>query len=231
MSLVLPVLSTGITHSQNIPEGYILQYEQNFSKKNACNDFVFSSPESWSISSEKGNCFLSFADTDNYDPPFSSPRIIAVFGNLIFGDFILEADLMQTDKNQNGAGLCIFYGIKDSVRYYFANLGNNDSIIQNLYLVNNNPAVAINTDLVRGISWGEQKWHKIRIERNIITRSTKVYFDNMQKPVLKAVDWTLVMGYIGFGSYNNSGRIDNIKIWSQTSISEPAGFFRKKAER
>ena len=79
-----------------------------------------------------------------------------------------------------------------------------------------------------GISWGNQKWHKVRVARNIVNRSVKVYVDNMKNPVITSVDPELVMGYIGFGTFKDPGCIDNIKIWAPTSIPEEAVFFEFK---
>ncbi len=224
--LLLPIIPG---HAQNIPDGYLLQYQQNFSAKNAVQDFKFSDAGSWRISVEKGNNFLEFTDTGLYQPPVLSPGIIAIVDDRIWGDFILEANVMQTGQEPAKRSMCILFSIKDSAKYYYVDLSSgSDENSNGIFLVNNKPVVKIGTDSIPGINWGNNKWHKVRIERNIVTRNVKVFFDNMEQPFMESTDWNLVMGYVGFGSFSDKGRIDNIKIWSQTSIPEPAGFFRKK---
>jgi hypothetical protein len=93
--------------------------------------------------------------------------------------------------------------------------------------VENAQQVRVRSTLIRNIRCTPGKWHKIRVKRDIVDTSIKVFFNDMKEPYLETKDRTYIMGYIGFGSGSGRGKIDNIKIWSQTSIPEPAGFFIK----
>ncbi|MDH3650486.1 MAG: hypothetical protein OEQ53_12445, partial [Saprospiraceae bacterium] len=75
--------------------------------------------------------------------------------------------------------------------------------------------------------WGAtNSWHKVRIERNIREGNIKVYFDNMQVPVMEATDTHFEFGHIGFGSFDDTGRFDNIRIWAPALTPEKATFFK-----
>jgi hypothetical protein len=215
--------------SQSIPDGYILVYQQNFSSDTALKDFKFSSPGSWKIKSLRENRILECSGQSTYAPGFTSPAIMGIINRHILGEFILEADLMMPAADQEGRGLCIFFSVRDSLHYYYVHLASqvNDST-HGIFLVKNAPRYKVSDWQTEGISWGNQKWHKVRVTRNIVNRSVKVYVDNMKNPVMTSRDPELVMGYIGFGSFHDPGFIDNIKIWAPTSIPEEAGFFKFK---
>ena len=48
------------------------------------------------------------------------------------------------------------------------------------------------------------------------------------EPIMLAEDKTFPDGLIGFGSFDDSGLIDNIKIWGKKMGKEKAEFFQKK---
>ena len=226
------------TLSQNIPEGYILQYQQDFSGENPINDLRSDDFQFWTIGSSSGNKYLLFnhrmdVDSTKYshggdvDSPACSPLNICLIKNYIFGDFIIEASLMQSGVSADG-GIWILFGIKDSLKYYCVDVSSTDEgQNKGLFVVEDAQPVQIPCNQYRNIRWNPGKWHKVRIERNIVDTSVRVFFDDMKEPYLVTKDRTFIMGYIGFGSGAGEWRIDNIKIWSQTSIPEPAKFLRE----
>lgn len=215
--------------SQTLPEGYILIYEQNFSDKNALENFRFSNPVTWKISKIKDNRFLEFISDSCYMPAFYSPKNICILSNHIFGEFILEADIMQPVNEYNNGDICIFFSVKDSVQYYYAQIAClADNFNHGIFLVKKDSCKKISEQQNNGVSLSDAKWHKVRIVRNIVNRTVWVYVDDMKVPAMTARNPELVMGYIGFGSFDDGGRIDNIKIWAPTSIPDEATFFNKK---
>jgi len=121
-----------------------------------------------------------------------------------------------------------FRWIKDSTNFYCINISPmNDEDDNNIFAVIRSKPKKINATINKNIIWNLNKWHKIRIERNIVDTSIKVFFDNMKTPFMETIDRTFIMGYVGFGIGTGSARISNIKIWSQTSIPLPAVFFKQ----
>jgi hypothetical protein len=227
--LFLPVLIHISVTSQSLPDGYILLYEQNFSLARALKDFKFSNPESWKISTQNQNGCLEFSNQSGYIPAFRSPAIIGLISQHIFGDFVMEADLMQTGREYGHRDMCIFFSVKDSAKFYYIHLATQaDDNAHGIFLVKNAPRYKVSDWQSQGVQWGTDKWHKVRVERSIVSRTVNVYFDDMKNPVMTTKNPELVMGYLGFGSFDDSGRIDNIKIWGPTSIPEDANLFESK---
>jgi hypothetical protein len=55
----------------------------------------------------------------------------------------------------------------------------------------------------------------------------KVYFDDLSKPIMVAEDKTFGAGCIGFGAFDDTGKVDNIRIWGPAVETKPTGFFKK----
>lgn len=214
-------LLTAPLRSQKLPGGYILQYQQNFSDSKALTDFRLSNAKAWGIFNSGGNFYLQFNGIDQAGQPSVVPENSGILKNRIFGDFILEADVMP----EAGAGdlreVCLFIGYKDPARYYYVQLASTcDSITHGIFLVKNSLPVNLTGADEKPVSWSKNKWDHIRVERNIVKRTITVYVNDMSLAVLQVKDYELVMGSIGFGSVFNPVRIDNIKIWAPTVIPE-----------
>ncbi|MBN1159206.1 MAG: hypothetical protein JXA61_07480 [Bacteroidales bacterium] len=229
ITIAFTVLVTFNTSAQNIPEGYMLQYEQNFSNSRALADFRFSNPDAWNISSSGSRYYLQYRNDTSYKPKVISPGIIGILDNYIFGDFIMEADLMPLGSDSLVSEICILLGIKDSLQYYYVQLANKiNENTQGVFLVNKSHRLKITGDSTdKGIHsvFDKSTWYKIRIERDIVQRTIKVFYKDMTNPIMESRDYELVMGYIGFGAFSGSGCIDNLKIWAPTYIPEKTEIF------
>jgi hypothetical protein len=219
--IIMLALLTATLRSQKLPGGYILQYQQNFSDSKALTDFRLSNAKAWGIFNSGGNFYLQFNVTDQSGQPAVVPENTGILKNHIFGDFILEADVMP----EAGAGdlreVCLLLGYKDPSRYYCIQLASAcDSLTHGIFLVNKSIPVKLTGMDEKPVSWSKNKWDHIRMERNIVKRTITVFINDMTRPVLQVKDYELVMGSIGFGSVFNPVRIDNIKIWAPTVIPE-----------
>lgn len=201
----------------DIPKDYKLLYEENFESVADLSGFHTTDPKAWRISQDPSGKSLEIHGSSEYSPPFRSPFNIAMISGKKFGSFILEADLQQTGKEYGHRDLCLFFGMKDAAHFYYVHLASQaDPNAHNIFLVNGAPRTNIAQQVTEGIDWGTtEDWHKVRLERNIETGSIKVFFDNMDEPIMMAEDKHFDLGYIGFGTFDDSGKFDNIKIWGQ----------------
>jgi hypothetical protein len=225
-SILFPILSIilFIPHvlSQSIPEGYILQYGQKFVGNKGLGDFRFSNPSQWELFKLQSNSFLLLSQQNG-----SAPQVVclppnkAILKNRIFGDFILEADVMPGDNEVTSGEFCLFLGMKDSTKYYFILLSTDPANeLQGIYLVKNSccTKLPLKTSSPRPLVLNA--WQKIRVERNIVKRTIRVFAGDLEKPLLEVKDYELVMGSLGFGSLNSQACIDNVSIWAPTMIEE-----------
>lgn len=209
---------------------YKLVYSQDFESADAINEFEFTNPDKWQLN-DKGNggkC-LQFLGPGEYAPKVRSPLVIGLISEHVFGDFILEADLQQTGKEYGHRDMCIFYNFQDPSHFYYTHIASQaDPHAHNTFIVNNEPRTAIATKTTKGIDWGEEAWHKVRIERSVTEGTIKVFYDDMTTPIMLANDKTFTTGHIGFGTFDDSGKIDNIKIYAPDKKTKTANYFKKK---
>lgn len=210
--------------AQEIPSDYKLLYQQDFKEKDPLKDFEFTDKSAW----KKSGQALELFGKSNYTPRVRSPHNIAMIEGKKFGSFILEAELQQTGKEYGHRDLCLFFGMEDPENFYYVHMASvADPNAHNIFLVNNEPRTNIATKTTEGINWGEtDTWHKIRLERNIESGTIKVFFDDLSTPIMEAEDMHFDFGHIGFGSFDDTGKFDNIKIWGPGLAPEKKGFFK-----
>jgi hypothetical protein len=216
-----------------IPEGYKLQYEQKFDSRAALGDLVFSDPRAWRFAKDGDNGSLELHGKSDYNPRDRSPFNIALVADKVFGDFVLDLELQSTVKPYPHQDMCVFFGFEATNRFYYAHIAvrpdpvKAESHAHDIFIVKNAPRLAIAKEVSAGVTWGENEWHKIRIERRIADGSIKVYFDDMTRPIMHGEDKTFSTGCIGFGSFDDTGKIDNVKIWAPSVKAKKTGCFSK----
>lgn len=211
-----------------IPAGYSLLYDQNFEEPAAVRDFIFSDATAWKISRANNNAALELVKQSNYKPVVRSPVNISLINGKQFTDFVLEGDFIQTGREYGHRDMCIYFGFQNTTNFYYVHIATAaDPHAHNIFAVTNAPRIAIATETTKGVNWGLDIWHKVRLERNTGNGDIRVFFDDMSKPIMVAQDKTFGAGYAGFGSFDDTGMVDNIKIWGTEAKSKPAAFFGK----
>jgi len=208
-----------------IPADYRLVYAQNFSKAAALGDFLFSDPTAWKLSEEGGKKALELTKQSAYKPAVRSPFNIALIKDKAFDDFIVEAECVQTGKEYGHRDMCFFYGYQGPGKFYYTHIATKpDDHAHNCFIVNEAPRAKFAKEVNTGVDWGLNVWHRVRIERKASDGTVRVYFDDMEKPIMVAEDKTFGAGAIGFGSFDDTGRVANIKVWSKSveSTATPA---------
>lgn len=176
--------------------------------------FEFSDPSAWRI--ENGSLEL-FGPVD-YQPPFRSPHHIALLDSTVQGSFTLEADLKQTGREYGHRDLCIFVCFESPSRYIYAHLATKaDDNAHHIMLVDGAPRRPITTARTTGIDWGDDEWKHVRVVFDAEDRSLRVYFDSAPEPVLVAMGVPMEKGRVGFGSFDDSGRFENITLVAEST--------------
>jgi len=196
-----------------IPEGYLLQYSQQFLKTSSINDYITFFNNKLKLVSEKNNQFLRLLNNDTITPY----PALCILDNYIFGDFIFEFKARL--KKSLIPEFHIVMSFKDTLNYYSIQLlfSTKDSINFKL-IANDRGQKIIKFDKTFNVKLKE--WNEFVVVRELIDRSIKFYVNNKNNPIVVLNDWSLVMGHIGFGIKNGVVDIDDVKIWSQTYIDD-----------
>ncbi len=202
--------------SQDMPAEYRLVYHQDFSTPQAILDFDMTDPSAWKIDKTGMNSVLALYSASKYASRIRSPFNIAVIQSLKVSDFVLEVKLAQTGKEYGHRDLCLFFGLQDPTNFYYVHLATTaDDHANNIFIVNDAPRIKIASKTSTGTDWGTtDSWHTARIERKVDEGSIKVFFDDLEEPVMEASDIHFVSGHIGVGSFDDTGKFDDLKIWA-----------------
>ncbi len=209
-----------------LPPGYQLLYEQDFTKPEALKDFVFTDPAAWRLAKEKGRPALELHQQSAYKPEHRSPLNIALIADKVFGDFVLELDILSTKQPYPHQDMCLFFGFTGPMGYYYNHIAvAADPNAHNVFIVNHAPRKNIAKETTKGSTWGERVWHKVRAERDTQAGTYRVFFDG--QPLMLAEDKTFPKGYIGFGSFDDIGMVTSIKVWGPSVEAKPTEFFKR----
>ena len=202
-----------------------LLYEQKFDSAAALTDFIMTDAKAWRFSSSNS---LELAKQSGYKPIVRSPVNIALISDKVFSDFVLEADFLQTGREYGHRDMCIFFGFQTPTNFYYTHIATAaDPNAHNIFIVNGKPRTNIAKKTTKGVNWGLGVWHKVRLERTVADGAIRVFFDDMNEPIMIAEDKAFGAGYIGFGSFDDTGMIDNVKIWGTKVENKKAEFFRQ----
>lgn len=211
-----------------LPAGYSLLYQQDFTSPDSLNDFTFSDPAAWrwSAGTEGRPGALELFQQSRYTPRVRSPVNLALIVGREFGDFVLEAELQQTGREYGHRDFCVFFGAKDPANFYYVHLATRaDSHAHNVFLVNDAPRTNIASRTTAGVNWGAN-WHRVRLERTLADGGIRVFFDDLTQSIMLATDRHFDYGRIGFGSFGDTGKVANIRIWGPGLAPRREGFFR-----
>jgi hypothetical protein len=145
-----------------------------------------------------------------------------VIPSVKLGSFVLDVELQQTnpDENQPHRDLCIVFNGADHKHFLYAHLAStHDERSHNIHLINNAPRQPITVTNNGGIQWGAPgTWHKVRLVRDAESGDIAVYWEGkLDAPILTAKSTVFTSGYIGFGTFQDGGKVRNLKIWAKTS--------------
>lgn len=168
---------------------------------------------------------LHLVASADYEPPHRSPRAIALVDGTEYRSFTLDLEMMQTGREYGHRDLCLVFGFESAARYYYVHMATTpDANAHNVFLVDGAPRRNLLPAQERGVEWGQEEWHHVRLVRDVDAGTVRVYFDDMTEPVLQAEDTTIEWGRIGFGSFDDTGRFRRPVIRdAQSRPVDPAG--------
>ncbi len=204
--------------SSGIPENYKLIYQQDFKSEESLGEFVATDKRVWKWGSESGIGYIEHFGKSKYKYKVRSPYNIALVDGIEVKDFILEAKLRQTGKEYGHRDMCLFYNFKDRSHFYYTHIASvTDNHAHNCFIVNDEPRTKISHETTKGHKWGSREWHDLRLVRKHESGKIEVYVNDFKKPIMRAKDKTFDWGRVGFGSFDDTGRIAGVKLYAPES--------------
>jgi hypothetical protein len=166
----------------------------------------------WKIVKQGDTNAFHQTQQSKFKPPYRSPLNFALVKDLLVGDFIFEAKALSTVKDYGHRDMCVFFGYQDPSHFYYVHMAKAaDDHANQIFIVNGKDRVKISATTTKGTPW-DDKWHNIKIVRQVKDGSIKVYWDDMKSPIMTASDTTFAWGQIGVGTFDDTGMWDDVKI-------------------
>jgi hypothetical protein len=200
----------------------------------SADQLVVTDPAAWKVlRNETGDEFVELAYDkkgfkSSYTPKHLSPVHIALLKSYNLTDFVMDVEMQSTTEPYGHQDLCLFFGFESPERFYYVHLAPApDANAHNIFIVNGAPRKNLLEPQKKGVEWKKGTWHKVRLVRQGSTGKTEVYFDDLRKPILTAEDKTFPKGFVGFGSFDDTGRFRDVTIYTKNLvIDKPAAFFK-----
>ena len=195
-------------------QGMKLIYEHNFEDQSV-DRYLPTDKTAWRLKQEEnGNFVMSlFKRNSDFKPPYRSPLNRNLIRDLKVGSFVMDIRLKSTIADYNHRSLCLFFGYQDDGRLYYVHFGKKtDDHANQIFIVNHAPRTKISITTTPGTPWSDD-WHQARIIRDVDSGQITVFFDDLTKPAMTANDTTFTSGLLGFGSFDDIGDFDDIRIY------------------
>jgi len=210
-----------------IPDNYKLLYSSDFKKADALTEFVPTDPDAWKINKEGDVTFLEQHKQSAYKPVHRSPFNFALLGDKVFGDCIIEVDCQQTSKEYGHRDMVFVFGFQNPSNFYYVHIATKaDDHANNVFIVKDAPRLKISKESNKGNDWGAG-WKKVRIERKVSDGTIKVWFDDLTKPIMLAEDKSFGTGWIGVGTFDDTGRVASVMVWGESAEIKTVPAFKK----
>ncbi len=195
--------------------GLPLIFSEDFESQNSK---IWSPTDStaWELQSQNGNTVYSLIKKkSNYEPPVRSPYNRSILKDVVLTDTVLDLKLQSTSHDYGHRSLCLFFGYQDESHFYYVHFGKKvDDHANQIFIVNGKPRSKISITTTAGTNW-DDKWHHARVVRKVDSGKIEIYFDDMTKPVMTAIDKTFQWGKVGIGSFDDPGNYDQIRVYGK----------------
>ncbi|MBL8892769.1 MAG: hypothetical protein JNL67_22525 [Planctomycetaceae bacterium] len=182
----------------------------------------FKDVNGWRFVDSDGERVMSqFQKNSDYQPPHRSPLHIALLRERKYESFEMDVWVKSTHAEYGHRDVCLFFGYEAPDRFYYVHLASEmDDRANQIFLVNRADREKISTRTTNGTKW-DSSWHQIRVIRHSGTGEIAVYFDDMTKPIMQAVDRSIGLGQIGVGSFDDTADFQRLEIRPLPLSSNP----------
>ncbi|MFC6016392.1 PQQ-dependent sugar dehydrogenase [Plantactinospora solaniradicis] len=136
-----------------------------------------------------------------------------------FGAVEVTAEVrLDTPVEVTNRDVIIVFGYRSDTEFYYAHLSTDNTIYPHngIFKVNNADRERIEHQWngLRGAppAITDARWHDVRLVHLPATGEIAVYLDRSKDPLMTAVDTTFGSGRVGFGSFDNVGRMRDLKV-------------------
>ena len=127
----------------------------------------------------------------------------------------IDYELAEDPRHRD---LCVVFGYQSPTRFYYVHLASTpDDRAHGVFLVDDADRVNITKTRNEGMRWGDV-WHRVRVRRQVEDGTVEVFVDDFAAPAITAKDTTLGSGRVGFGSFDDCGAFDAVRLYGRRGV-------------
>ncbi|MEV0345776.1 hypothetical protein AB0H88_08415 [Nonomuraea sp. NPDC050680] len=137
----------------------------------------------------------------------------------VFGSVQIDAEVrLDTPTSVSNRDVIIVFGYRSDLQFDYAHLSQDNTIYPHngIFVVNNADRLRIddqwNGQVGAPPAVTDEAWHKVRVRYCTDTGRIEVFMDGSTTPLITATDRTFTSGRVGFGSFDNIGRVRNLTV-------------------
>jgi len=157
----------------------------------------------------------------DYRPTFRSPHNIALLKGIELTDTTVSFEVKSTLDTGDHRDCCVFFNWRDPEHFYYVHLGAKpDPASGQIMIVDGAPRRPL-TKNIRPVPW-DDRWHSVKVVRDVTSGLIAVYFDDMEIPLMKVEDKTFTSGRVGIGSFDDMNDFSGVRIHGRKVEASPA---------
>lgn len=177
-------------------------------------------PEHWQVAEEEGTLAYQLIKPGPMGA-IRAPTSWSILKDFDVTSFVVTGRVKcRADTSNIYRSVVVVFHYQDPTHFYYAHFAAISDQVHNIIgLVNGKDRVKINRE-PPGQSiprLKDLKFHDFKVTYDAQKREIKAYLDDMIRPILTAIDKTLGHGFVGVGSFDDTGSFDNIKLWGKVS--------------
>jgi hypothetical protein len=179
--------------------------------------------EHWEVGEEEGSLVYRLIAPG---PPgkVRAPTSRSILKDFDVTSFVFTGRIKcHADPTNKHRDVDVIFHYQDPTHFYYVHLSAVSDEVHNIIgLVDGKDRVKINHEPPGHSTarMNDLRFHDFKVTCNAETGKIKVYLDDMTSPILTATDKTLGHGYVGLGSFDDTGSFDDIKLWGKVHRSK-----------
>lgn len=137
----------------------------------------------------------------------------------VFGNVQIDARVrIDTPVNVSNRDVILVFGHRSDTEFYYAHLSTDNTIYPHngIFVVDDADRLRIDDQWIGHLgappAITDDEWHEVRLVHCADSGEIAVYMDGSKYPLMTAVDATFDSGRVGFGSFDNIGRLRDLRV-------------------
>lgn len=175
-------------------------------------------PDNWEVRKEEGS-FVYKLIAPGEPGPIRAPYSWSIIKEYDLKGFKFQGKLRcDVDIDNLYRDVVILFNFQDPEHFYYVHFSAISDDVHNIIgLVDGKDRVKINLE-PQGESKAmldDNRFHDFKVTYDAAKGEIQAYLDNLETPILTAVDRTLTHGAVGLGSFDDSAGFDDIRLWGK----------------